>query len=136
MEQVKQTLKGMFIGMGLYAVAVELVGVFFSDNLSAYTLGLFIGTIAAAFLIFHMTITLSKALDYDEVQATKYTKRQSLFRLLGMLFVLMIGVIFEQVNFIALVLGLLGVKIGALIAPYFLKKMYPEHYVTQELEEE
>ncbi|MDO5154530.1 MAG: ATP synthase subunit I [Eubacteriales bacterium] len=132
MEQVKQTLKGIFIGIGIYALVIELVGVFFSGDLMAYTLGLLIGTAVATFLIFHMTKTLNRALDLPEVQATKYVRKQTFLRLFFMIVAMSIGLICERVNFIALVLGLLGVKIGALLAPYFLKKMYPEFYVTQE----
>jgi hypothetical protein len=49
-----------------------------------------------------------------------------------MVAVMLIGVFSKQINFVSLVLGLLGLKIGALIAPFFLRRLYPEHFVTDE----
>ena len=134
MDQVKETLKGVFVGMLIYALLVEAVGIFFSGDILAYTLGLLVGTAVAVCLMIHIAYTLDKGLDMQENQAVKYTRRQSLIRLGIMLAALLIGVIFDQINFISLVLGLLGIKIGALTAPFFLKRMFPEHFVTKEEE--
>ena len=132
MSQVKETLKGVFIGILIYTALVEVIGIFFSGDVFAYTLGLLVGATVACVLMLHMTYTLNKALDMAETQAMKYTRRQSFVRLLIMLGALVFGVVFDKLNFIALVLGILGLKIGALLAPFFLKRMYPEHFVTKE----
>ena len=132
MSQVKETLKGVFIGILIYTVLVEVIGIFFSGDILSYTLGLLVGTAVACALMLHMTFTLNKALDMPENHAVKYTRRQSFIRLLIMLAALLLGVVFNQLNFIALVLGVLGIKIGALAAPFFLKRMYPEHFVSKE----
>jgi hypothetical protein len=135
MEQVKETLNGILIGIGIYAVLVELVGIFFSGDVLSYTLGLVFGTGVAVLLIFHMTRTLDRALDCPETQAVKYTRKQSFLRLLIMLVALAVAVLLQKrLNFIAVVLGMLGLKVGALFAPFFLKRLYPEHFVTQEEE--
>lgn len=134
MNQVKETLKGVYVGIFIYTLVVEVVGIFFSGNILAYTLGLLVGALFAVLLMIHMAVTLDKGLDMPETQAIKYTRRQSFIRLGVMLLALLLGVIFDQLNFIALVLGLLGLKIGALLAPFFLKRMYPEHFVTKDEE--
>lgn len=134
MNQVKETLKGVYVGIFIYTLVVEVVGIFFSGNILAYTLGLLVGALFAVLLMIHMAVTLDKGLDMPETQAIKYTRRQSFIRLGIMLLALLLGVIFDQLNFIALVLGLLGLKIGALLAPFFLKRMYPEHFVTKDEE--
>lgn len=134
MNQVKETLTGFWIGIGLYAVLVEVVGIFFSEDILAYTLGLFFGVIIAVFLIIHMAKTLDKALDLPQEQATKYVKRRSFLRLFIMLTAMIISLAVDWLNFIALVLGMLGLKIGALIAPFFLKRLYPDSFVTKEPE--
>lgn len=135
MNQVKETLTGFFIGIGIYTVAVEMVGVFFSEDLLSYTLGLLFGVVVAIFLIFHMTKTLDRALDLPQTQATKYVKRNSFLRLFVMLLALVAGLAFDYFNFIAIILGMLGLKIGALLAPFFLKRLYPEHFITKPQEE-
>lgn len=131
MNQVKETITGFLIGIIIYAVMIEAVGIFFSEDIFSYTLGLLFGIVIAVFLMIHMAKTLDKALDLPEAQATKYVRKQSFLRLFIMLLALIISIVIDWFNFIAVVLGMLGLKIGALIAPVFLKKLYPESFVTK-----
>ncbi len=132
MNQVKEVKKGFCIGIGIYAFLIELVGVFFSDDLLAYTLGLLFGVCIAVFLFGHMAKTLDYALDLQEKEATKYVRFQSFLRLLVMLAVLTIGLLYQRFQFLTVLLGVLGLKIGALMTPFILKRLYPEHYITKE----
>lgn len=131
MNQVKETITGFLIGIIIYAVMIEAVGIFFSEDIFSYTLGLLFGIVIAVFLMIHMAKTLDKALDLPEAQATKYVRKQSFLRLFVMLLALIISLVIDWFNFIAVVLGMLGLKIGALAAPVFLKKLYPESFVTK-----
>ncbi len=131
MSQVKETIIGFLIGIGIYAVLIELVGFFFSEDLFSYTLGLLFGVAVAIFLIIHMAKTLDRALDLPQEQAVKYTRRQSFLRLAVMLAAMVIALLVEQFNFIAVILGMLGLKMGAFIAPKLLKRLYPEDFVTK-----
>ncbi len=131
MSQVKETIIGFLIGIGIYAVLIELVGFFFSEDLFSYTLGLLFGVVVAIFLIIHMAKTLDRALDLPQEQAVKYTRRQSFLRLAVMLAAMVIALMVEQFNFIAVILGMLGLKMGAFIAPKLLKRLYPEDFVTK-----
>lgn len=131
MKQVKETLTGFLLGIGVYALLVEVIGIFFSENLLSYTLGLLAGTVISVFLIFHMAKTLDKALDMPQEQAAKYVRKQSFIRLFIMLLAMIVGLAVEWLNFITIVLGLLGLKLGALIAPVFLKRLYPESFSTK-----
>lgn len=135
MSQVKETMTGFLIGIGIYTILVEVIGIFFSEDIISYTLGLLFGVIIAVLLILHMAWSLDRALDLPENQAAKYTKRQSFLRLAVMLFAMIIALLVEQFNFITVVLGMLGLKIGALIAPFFLRRLYPDSYVTKQEEE-
>ena len=131
MSQVKETIIGFLIGIGIYAVLIELVGFFFSEDLFSYTLGLLFGVGVAIFLIIHMAKTLDRALDLPQEQAVKYTRRQSFLRLAVILAAMVIALMVEQFNFIAVILGMLGLKMGAFIAPKLLKLLYPEDFVTK-----
>lgn len=136
MDQVKETLTGFLIGIGIYTLLIEAVGFFFSEDILSYTLGLLFGAGIAVFLFFHMAKTLDRALDLPEAQASRYVRKQSFLRLFIMLLVMIIGLIFSWLNFITIVLGMLGLKLGALMAPFFLKKLYPDSFVTADDEEE
>lgn len=132
MELVKETFVGFLLGLSVYAVVVEIIGIFFSGDILSYTIGLAIGVIAAVLLFLHMAWTLNRAFDYPEAGATKYVRKQSFLRLLMMLIVMLPGMFFSKIRFISLILGLLGLKIGALIAPFFLRRLYPGHFVSDE----
>ncbi len=132
MNQVKEIMTGFYIGIGAYAVFIEIIGIFFSENILSYTLGLLFGVVASVFLFHHMAKTLDYALDLQEGDASKYVKRQSFLRLAVMLAVLTIGMITKQLMFITVLLGLLGLKIGALVTPFILKRLYPDSYITKE----
>lgn len=132
MNQVKEITTGFYIGIGIYAVLVEGIGIFFSENILSYTLGLLFGVVASIFLFHHMAKTLDYALDLQEGEASKYVKRQSFLRLVVMLAILTIGMVTEQLSFITVLLGLLGLKIGALVTPFILKRLYPDSYITKD----
>ncbi len=136
MDQVKETLTGFGLGLICYGVVVEAVGFFFSGDLTAYTLGLLFGLAVSVLLILHMTVTLGQALDRTPEQAAKYVRGKSIARLLIMLLAMFLGLLVKQMNFITVVLGMLGLKIGALIAPFFLKRLYPGQYGSMDPEEE
>lgn len=132
MRQVKEIMTGFYIGIGIYAVLIEVIGIFFSGNILSYTLGLLMGVIAAICLFHHMANTLDYALDLPENAASKYVKKQSFLRLLIMLAVLTIGMVIEPISFVTVLLGLLGLKIGALVTPVILRHLYPESYITKD----
>mgnify|MGYP006988905437 CR=1 FL=1 len=129
---MKETFIGFLLGLSVYAVVVEAIGIFFSGDILAYTVGLLIGVVAAVLIFAHMAWTLNRAFDYPEAGATKYIRKQTFLRLLMMIIVMLPGLIVHRIRFVSLILGLLGLKIGALIAPFFLKRLYPEHFVPDE----
>ncbi len=131
MDQVKKTIIGFLIGIGIYGIGIESVGLIFSQDRIAYSLGVVFGLLVAILMIVHMAHTLNRALDMEERQATKYTTRQAFFRLGMMLIAMIIALRVSQIHFIAALLGMLGLKIGAFIAAPILKRMYPEDFVTK-----
>lgn len=132
MNQVKETMIGFYISIGIYAVIIEVIGIFFSEDILSYTLGLLFGVIIAVFLFGHMAKTLDHALDLQENDATKYVRLRSFLRLVVMMAALAIGLMTERLLFITVLLGLLGLKIGALFTPFILRRLYPESYITKE----
>lgn len=132
MNQVKETLTGLLIGIGVYSVIVEIIGIIFSEDILSYTLGLLVGVVVAVILIIHMTRTLDDALDLPQDDATRYMRKKTVFRIVLMLAALLGAMLVPHVNFFTVLLGLLGMKAGALMAPFFLKRMYPDDFVTKE----
>lgn len=132
MKQVKKTIISFLIGIGIYAVLAEVAGFFLSENILSFTLGLLFGVIIAIILFFHMADTLDKALDLPKKQAGNYVRLQSFLRIAIMFGALAAGMLVEQLNFVAVVIGLFGCKVGALSAPFFLRKLFPDDFVTKD----
>lgn len=132
MKQVKKTFIGFLIGIGIYAAIAEIAGIILSGNILSFTLGLGFGVIVSILLFFHMADTLDKALDLPKKRAGNYIRLQSFLRLALMLLALVIGMLVNKLNFAAVVIGLFGLKIGALLTPFFLKKLYPDDFVTED----
>lgn len=132
MNEVKETLRGFYIGIGIYALVIEVIGLIFSGNRLAYTIGVLFGVIISIYLTIHLAKTIDRALELPQEPAIRHMQIQSVKRLFITLFVLTIGLMVEWINFIALVLGLFGRKAGALMAPTLLKKLYPEHYARRQ----
>lgn len=136
MSQVKKTVVGFLLGIGIYTGIMELIGLCFFHDKVSYTLGLLFGSVVAVLVMVHIVKTLDKALDLQEQQAVKYTRRQALLRLGIMLIALITALSVEQLNFVAVVIGMLGLKLGSFLAAFLLKKIYPEEFVTKIDEEE
>lgn len=132
MKQVKKTFIGFLIGIGIYAILAEIVGIFLSQDILSFTLGLIFGVIVTILLFIHMADTLDKALDLPKKRAENYIRLQSFLRMAFMLLALVLALFVEKLNFVAVVIGLFGRKTGALLAPFFLKKLYPDDFVTKD----
>ncbi len=132
MDQVKETLTGLLIGMGVYSVIVEIIGIIFSEDILSYTLGLLVGVVVAVILIIHMKRTLDDALDLPQDDAIRYMRKKTVFRIVMMLVALLGSMLALRVSFFGVLLGLFSMKMGALIAPFFLRRMYPDDFMTKE----
>lgn len=130
MDKIKATLIEIFIGIGIYFVIAEIMGLIFVENRLTYTFGLGIGTIGAMLLATHMYLTLNKGMDMDESGASKYIKTSSFIRLIIMLLILLLGRVVTYISFLAVIIGLFGLKIGAFMQPlvnkYVSTKIYKE----------
>lgn len=131
MDQVKKTIMGFLIGIGIYGIGIEIIGLIFSEDRMAYSLGVLFGVTVAVLLLLHITHTLNRALDMEERQATKYTTRQAFLRLGMMLAAMVVALRIPRIHFIASLLGMLGLKMGAFIASPILRRLYPDDFVTK-----
>ena len=112
------TLIDLWIGIILYFILFEIIGLIFVTNRISYTLGLLIGCITAAVLAWNMYSSLDTALDMAESDAVKYTRKSSATRWLVMLVVALAGMKFSLLSFPAVITGILGLKISAFFQPY------------------
>ena len=112
------TLIDLWIGIILYFIIFEIIGLIFVSNRITYTLGLLTGCVTAGFLAWHMYSILDTALDMAQEDAVNYSKKYSALRLLVMLVVALAGMKFSLLSFPAVIIGILGLKISAFFQPY------------------
>ena len=125
-----ETLMDLFVGLILYFIIFETIGLIFVENRLSYTLGLAVGCLAAAFMAWHMFVSIDSALDMPEQDAVKYFRKRSLIRWLVMLVAAFAGMRFAILSFPAVITGILGLKIAAFCQPY------TNSYITKKLRKE
>lgn len=112
-KKPNETLLDLVFGVIIYGIMLEVIGLLVVENPLSYSLGLFLGCGVAIFLSVHMYVTLDEALDMDEKSATRYITKQGIFRAVVMLVAAAIGMVVPFISFIAVIIGILGLKIAA-----------------------
>lgn len=115
--QNNETLLEMWIGTILFGVLCQISVVWFLKDKSDYSIGLWLGIVAALLTVLHLNISLDKALDLGEGGAKKHMVIQNLVRYFVLIIFLGLLMITDFANPLAAFLGLMGVKAGAYLQP-------------------
>ena len=117
-DSANETLKEMLCGMGFFGIAAQIICLLVDRDRLIYTsLGLWIGIGAGALMSIHMKRNIEDALDYDERGAVKHMRKGYVFRYALVALLFGATVYFEVGNPITLLVGVMGLKIGAYIQP-------------------
>lgn len=118
-EKIKNniTLLEMWVGTILFGVLCQISVVWFLKDKAGYSIGLWLGIVAALMTILHLSFSLNKALDLGEAGAKKHMVIQNLVRYFVLIIFLGILMITDFANPLAAFLGLMGVKAGAYLQP-------------------
>ena len=115
----------MSIGMFAYVLILGVLAVIFQNGLGSMgfllgpvLVGLFLGFLADVLMLIHMASVTERAADsQDEVYANKTTMVQSVIRRVVFIAALFILGSRPQVDAVAMIIGALGLKAGALLQP-------------------
>lgn len=118
LSEMNDSLPDLLVGEVVIGVLAELIGVWFVSDRLGYTVGLFIGVLAAMFCSWHMAYTINKAVDYDETIAVKSLQKSSAIRYGVLLIVLGVLMITGIGNPLAAFIGMIGLKVSAYLAPF------------------
>lgn len=116
--QNNETLLEMWVGTVLFGTVCQVSVVWFLKDKAGYSIGLWLGIIAALITILHLSVTLDKALDLGEGGAKKHMVIQNLVRYFVLIIFLVVLMITDFANPLAAFLGLMGVKAGAYLQPF------------------
>ncbi len=125
MQKLKNWLNGLsdvlpdlLIGILLYGVVCEAVGLIFVKDRLFYSTGLLIGILCAMGMAVHMAWSLNRALDLGESGAVKKMQLHNLLRY-GIVVVVIFALWLSGIgNPVVAFLGIMGLKVAAYLQPF------------------
>ena len=117
MFRENETLREMIPGMLAYGLLIQIiVAVFFPLRLYR-AIGLWAGILCGVAMAVHMAFCLEKIVMLDEKGATAYARKTTLLRYGCVCLVLILIAFLKVGDPVTMVLGILGLKIGAYLQP-------------------
>lgn len=125
MQKLKNWLNGLsdvlsdlLIGILLYGVVCEAVGLIFVKDRLFYSIGLLTGILCAMGMAVHMAWSLNMALDLGESGAVKKMQLHNLLRY-GIVVVVIFALWLSGIgNPVVAFLGIMGLKVAAYLQPF------------------
>ncbi len=117
--QIEDTLKEMFVGIiGMAVLALIIFLIAGGGSRLPLILGLALGSAASGVILWHMYVTIGRAVDMDADSATKYTRKKAIVRMLAWGAVLVASALFpEMFHVVGTLVGLFLLKFTAYLQP-------------------
>lgn len=117
-NSANETLKEMLTGIVLYGIVVQLICLCVTTHRGYVSAGLWIGIFTGIGIAIHMKRSIEDALDLGEGNAEKHMKKTYAFRYAVTALVFGTAIYFHIGNPIAILAGVIGLKISAYLQPY------------------
>lgn len=119
LRRLNNALPGLILGILVYGVLVEIIGVWFASDKIRYTTGLAIGIALACGMAINMAVVLADAVDiYGESRAQSKIIAKSILRYLIVVIVFFVMMKWKLGNPIIAFIGVLGLKVSAYLQPF------------------
>ena len=139
LKRLNDALPGLILGILVYGVLVEVVGVWFVSDKIRYTTGLAIGIILACAMAVNMAVVLQDAVDiYGESRAQSKIVGKSILRYLIVVIVFFVMMKWNLGNPIIAFIGVLGLKVSVYFQPFahrFITKLQGRGDVSSDSED-
>lgn len=114
-----ETVRDMAVGLAVCAAAFAAVGcVFMGAQWYRWVFGVLLGACAAGLMLRHLYVTIDRALDMDEKNASKYMKKSATLRILMAGAALAVGAFVpEAFHVFGVFFGVLCLKFAAYLQP-------------------
>lgn len=120
-HDMNAALPGLLLGIFLFGVLLEIVGIFFVNDKTNYSIGLWIGVATAFFMAFHMAFSLNQVVERGVKGAQAQATRHNIIRYFIVVIILGILMVTKIGNPLAAFAGIMGLKVSAYLQPVFLK---------------
>lgn len=119
LKRLNDALPGLVMGILIYGVLVELVGVWFVSDKLRFTTGLAIGIALACGMAINIAVVLQDAIDiYGESKAQARIIAKSVLRYVVVVVVFYVMMKLGIGNLFAAFIGVLGLKVSAYLQPF------------------
>lgn len=118
LKRINDSLPGLIVGILIYGVLVEVIGVWIVEDKLGYTVGLAIGVAIACGLAINIAIVIRDAIEiYGEERAKQKIIGKSLLRYAVVVVVFFAMLKWEIGNPIIAFVGVMGLKVSAYLQP-------------------
>lgn len=117
MDSLKRTVLELLLGILLFGLLFEFVGLLLVKDRMAYSIGIGCGMLIAAGMAIHMAYNIDDALNWDAEQAAKALRRGSILRYTTVTLITMLLAYFKIGNILSCVLGIMTLKTAAYTQP-------------------
>lgn len=122
LKRINEALPGLVFSIVIYGAAVQLIGVWFVKDRIAYSIGVWFGIAVAVGMAINLaTVILDSVTMGDTAHATRRIIMKSVLRYIVVAVLFLMFGYFRLGNLIAAFFGLLGLKIGAYLQPFWEK---------------
>lgn len=119
LKRLNDALPGLVLGILIYGVLVEFIGVWFVSDKLRYTTGLGIGIALACGMAINIAVVLQDAIDiYGESRAQARIIAKSILRYAVVVIVFFVMMKWNLGNLFAAFIGVLGLKVSAYLQPF------------------
>lgn len=120
LRRLNNVLPELILGILVYGVLAELIGVWFVSDKPAFTLGLVVGILTACGMAINMASVILDTMDgyVGESNARVRVAAKAALRYCVVAVIFMVMAKFEIGNFYASFIGVLGLKIAAYLQPF------------------
>ncbi len=120
MKRLNQALPGLVLGILIYGILVELIGVWFVSDKVRYSTGLLIGIACAVAMAIHIAMIIEESVRIGKGHE-KYLSFKSVMRYLVLCAVMIVMAYFKLGNMFTAIIGVLGLKVSAYAQPLLYK---------------
>lgn len=124
LKRLNEALPGLLLGIIVYGMILQLVGVWFVDDKLHYSTGLWIGVGCAVFMAIHMAAAIEDAVSIgSENGAKRKVVSAALIRYIAVVVVFFAMMYFKLGMLVPAFLGIMGLKISAYLQPFLNKSL-------------
>lgn len=122
-KRLNEALLGLILGILIYGVLVELIGIWFVADKLRYTTGLVIGIACAVGMAIHLAMIIEESVRIGEGHE-KLLSFKSVMRYVIVCAVLFVMMLFKLGNLYTALIGILGLKVSAYAQPLLNKLVF------------